>query len=365
MGKIPIGETVELNPDKLNLSRRRFGEYLGLLAVGSISLSRMVTKVAGEEPEGEPLVQVRGIDGEPKRVVMVHPERKRRIDKINDLNTKEITENHEDVQRIKTIQLGEEEDVERIGLEFIIKESASYSIEDEIEDDVGDLPVRFTYAPKLDADVHVDEVDTVGGDDISIIGGHTCNAVSLHNDGDYELTLIGPAHALPTNEYGAHVNNEDEEHIATVREWDYDVDSYAAELEVDAFDYNPDPYETVAQLPNIDGFWTVSGVQNELSGPGSILCESYGRTEGYRTNHALEYHSTFNHWAGSVHQIEFSIQTSEDGDSGSPWMEYEEPYLVAGHVGLMENSNNDDVDRATVAYPYYEDIDAIRTGGTK
>ena len=42
MGKIPIGETVELKPDELNLSRRRLGKYFGLLAVGSMSLSTLV-----------------------------------------------------------------------------------------------------------------------------------------------------------------------------------------------------------------------------------------------------------------------------------------------------------------------------------
>ena len=344
MGKIPVGSVVELT--ETNLDRRQYMNYLFMFSIGYLSLTQLIGRVAGDDPEGEPLVQVKGIDGRPLKTKIIGAERKRRYEKFNDIDFKKL----KDEYPILSMTPWTIDDRDNLGVKIgVLEDDITGEDEKELENEIS-LPVGFEY---LDAPTETTkEADVAGGNSMYARDGFTPTdptTITLITDHfDYESTLICTEHQLEDNE--AVFDHHTSEHIADEKFTNSDTDAAACKVKDG---YNFDHYETVDLLRSVNGFWTATGIDDEIDDNGSIPVETVGHTSGYTTTDAVEYKRNAS-W-GLEYQVLMDDDVTDHGDSGAPWMEDSEPYLVGAHIG----TTGDPVSIATAAHEFMVSVYAL------
>lgn len=377
MSRLENGESVDLQPYYDNLSRRDFLSIAGGLAATSLGLPELVERAYGATPEGKVIVNKRDREGRPAVVESVHPERYRRLKLFENFSTKQIKHPHIAGASIRqrssdrtdlALQIGVEADAMHRSVgkrEHPAGSNAGQArghgnppkpedIPDvaNVPEDPRDLPglgpavqrgVRGQAASVSAADIPI-EYTIVGGNPVrhGLKGG---SSVYEEGNGEYPgtagLVCYDEGSREPVVLTAYHIGDGDwiyynGNRIDNIKHYDkygdgnrtYGQDAVTYSLSSEGIDY--DISETI-NIPDIKGYWTYSGLENETSTLLSNLSAKFYGAESGEVSHTID----------DVHKegpsgIKYAAHTeklvTKEGDSGGPWVD-DDGYLFGIHNG--------------------------------
>lgn len=314
---IPIGTVIDLGEYFESTSRRQFLRTLGGLAAGSVGLSTLITRAAGASPEGEPLVQTVGSNGEPRRVKVVSGRRHSVLKRYENLKMDKLARRYPGLQSVSVVS----SDRDRSGLAFEMIFDGN---------EVSTAEAEEHTPPKLKGVPTVTTVEVTENVPESLEGGSTIDyqsgtATGVFYNSNNEAMLLTAEHvAGSTVSYNGQT-------VGDLHQADETTDT-ASYILRDGVNY--DALGMKSPLTDVTEFWTFSGITDRMS-MDPVPVELYGRSSDHVEDRVIN--TIRSRWYNDIswdYVVEMDNYYTDEGDSGGPWVH--DGALVAQHVGARD-----------------------------
>lgn len=333
------GEQIDLQKYYENLSRRTFLQLSGGLAASSMTISTLVEKAYGAEPEGKTIVHTRDVKDRPAIVASVDPERYRRIKAYENFQSSIVAQKNKNIRGVEIQQRSSDRTDLTIQVGVISEEkrpSEKIPEQANVPDDPKELPGMKEALPDNAQGIPIEymPVSNSTGTPQSLEGGSSLNNPDMDDSPTGTAGLVcydseTGTEVMLTAYHLLDYDGDDDYHLQWVSDDYYTRDLKEKDVQnqdssnQDAITYdvglmNSSTLETL-EIPNVSGYWTFSGLTDATSLFSTLSANFYGQESGKVTDAAVSHTHKDDH--GCDYTAHTENEVTNDGDSGGPWVD--------------------------------------------